>query len=145
MAKTTTSTAKTAKSTKQEKTETQAANPHADKAGRIPFPALAVDEDGNPSSRLEEVPTDFDPKAHQALKRAHFKEEWMYFEFKAQQLEGKVKELRDQAAESKALGNSEDRAKKKKALAMMKRLEALKAELTADGVDVDELLAAAAE
>lgn len=137
-------TATTAASNKAEKAaakKNEQSNPLADKQGRIPYPGLQVDEDGTPTVKLTEIPEDFDVKQYQALKRAFFKEEWMFFEFKAQQFDAKAAEYRQEAEESKALGNSEDRAKRKKALAYAKKLEALKAELSADGVDVDALLA----
>ncbi len=147
-ATTTTKPATTAKSDKQEKADKKSAepvNPHADKAGRIPYPGLQVDEDGAPTVKLKEIPEDWETKKHQALKRAYFQEEWMFFEFKAQQFDAKAIEYRKESEESKALGNSEDRAKRKKALAMAKRLETLKAELEADGVDVESLLASVAD
>lgn len=118
------------------------ANPLADKRGRIPFPALQVDEDGNPTQLLTELPgDDFDSEKHQPLKRSHFKAEYLWFELKAIEADAKAAEYREKAEEAKKLGDSEDRAKKKKLLMHVKKQQELIKQLKAGGTDVDALLA----
>lgn len=109
------------------------------KKGEKPAKATKVTYDV-PEGGLTEVPEDYDPKQHKPLKKADFKEEWTYLEFQASIHEAKAAALHEKAAESKKLGSSKDRAKKKKLLTLQKRLNELAEELAGQGVDVDDLL-----
>lgn len=135
--KTKTSTAKTTPSKKKDVAEA-AKKPHADKQGRTPHPLLKVDADGVPTAKFDSIPEDFDKKKHIALKSKNFANEHDWLEFKAIECDAKAAEFRRKAKESKELGSSENRAKKKKFLAMQARLAALQAELEADGLLNDD-------
>lgn len=95
-----------------------------------------------PEGGLESVPEDFSRKLHKPLKKADFKEEHVYLNMRADELELKVKALREDAKLSKELGSTADRAKAKRLRAMQTRMAELKKELSSQGIDVDALLAA---
>lgn len=119
-----------------------AAGPKADekkeKPKRTPYRAEGA-------AVLEAIPADFNPRKHLPLKKADFKDEWTYFEYRAQLAEKNAASFRKQAEESKSLGSTADRVKAKRMVQMMKRMAELEAELKASGVDIDALKAAATE
>lgn len=94
---------------------------------------------------LTEVPMDFDFSKYRPLKKRDFAEEHMFYEHKAMELEAKAKLYREDAAESKALGSTADRAAARKLVAMTAKLDELRKGLADAGIDVDALLAAAAK
>lgn len=112
------------------------------KVKRTYHPAT-LDEEGKPRKRLDAVPADFNPKIHKPLGRKNYKDEGAWLEAKATELEKKAKDLRIEAENSRKLGNVADRANVKRLLAMQKRAQDLAAELLAQGIDVNALLAAA--
>lgn len=92
--------------------------------------------------KLSAIPTDFDAKIHEPLKAGDFSDEALYFEFRAEQCEKQAQSFRHQAGKIRALGNAADKQKAAKLVKMRERMEALKAQLAAEGVDVEALLAA---
>lgn len=92
-----------------------------------------------PEGKLERVPEDFDPKKHKPLKRKDFKDEAVFLEIRADQMEAAAKRLREEAKAVRA-GGGKDKGKAKKLIAMQKRMAELQAQLTADGVDVEALM-----
>lgn len=94
-----------------------------------------------PEGGLEAVPADFDPKVHKPLGRKNFKNEAVWYELKAQELEKKAASLRVEATNIGKLGNVKDRAKAKRLLDLQKRMAELSESLVAEGVDVEALLA----
>lgn len=107
---------------------------------RQPHPALF--NKAGERVKLAEVPENFDAKIHSPLKARDFEHDYVYMRWQADQLEDKAKRLRSQAEQSEKLGDSKDRAKAKKLIAMTKRIEELKSQLADDGVDIDAILGA---
>lgn len=94
-----------------------------------------------PTKQLDTVPSDFNPKIHKGLRRADFVDESVFLEHKAQLLELKAKELREQAKDLKTLGGIKDRADAKKMLTLQKRMTELTAKLAGSGkVDVNAIM-----
>ena len=112
----------------------------AEKVQKIDYPGLK-NEKGEDVKLKGGVPDDFDPKIHNSLKRKDFEDESQWFIMQAERCEAKAKSYREEAAEWKRLGSTQDRARAKKLLNMQKKFDALKEQLAAQGVDVDELLA----
>ena len=110
-----------------------------EKKARVPHPALfnAAGE----AVKLTSIPADFDPKLHKPLKRKDFESEAAFMRMQADEFEARAKRLRVEAEQAEKLGNTKDRAKAKKLLGMQKRIEELKAEMSKDGFDIDQLLA----
>lgn len=115
-------------------------HPHEDKYGLIPYPGLLVNEDGDPTTQLKEVPVDWHRNTHQMLRAKNFENEALYCEWRAHEYTVRADEMRAKAEEARKLGDSTDRAKAKKFLAMRKKLEELTAQLKADGMDIDSLV-----
>lgn len=107
---------------------------------RVPHPALKADEKGKATVQLDDFPADFDPKVHKPLRRGDFKNEAPFLERKATELEARARELRREADEARKLGSQADRAKAKKLRAMMDKMEEIKAQLKAQGIDVDAVV-----
>lgn len=105
-----------------------------------PLPADPKSEDGG-TLKLTEIPADWDPKLHKPLTKKDFAEDHLFFELKARQAEAAAAKFRKMGEDSKKVGNVADRAKAKKLQSMQKRMEELKAQLTAQGIDVNALLA----
>lgn len=91
------------------------------------------------------VPEGFDFKLHKNLKRKDFKEDYLYYEFRAAECESKAVAFREEAAEVKKLGSAKDRGKAKRLVKMQDKMEELKKQLQGQGVDVEKLLADAAK
>lgn len=94
-----------------------------------------------PTTRLDSIPADFDPKKHKPLGRGCFNDESVYLELKATQYEQKAKDFRQQAADMKALGGIKDKAQAKKLISLQKRMMDQIADLEKAGVDVSALKA----
>ena len=115
-------------------------HPHEDKYGLIPYPGLNFNEDGDPTTALSEVPEDWFRNTHQMLRQKNFANEALYLEWRALEYDRRAIEMRAKAEDSRKMGDSTDRAKAKKFLAMRKKLEELTAQLAADGVDITTLM-----
>jgi len=134
------STGKPAASTKVGTTAPDTADDSAvaEKKGRQEHPLV-----GNEDTKVYPftvVPPDFDPSKHKGLKKKDFAEEATYFEYRAQMAEMAAKAFRVKAEESKAMGSSKDRAAGKRLKKMMVKAKELRAQLVAQGVDVDAFL-----
>lgn len=112
---------------------------------RIEFSAPEGAAYVNADGKFTAVPTDWDAKKHQPLKRKTFADDSQWLELRAQDYDRRAAALRKQAVEGKKLGNVKDKAKAKKLLGMQKRMEDLRKQLEADGIDVAALLGAQAE
>lgn len=125
----------------------KAAKAPKEKLVRTFHPALAVakNEKGKlaPTAKLDKIPDDFNPKAHKPLQRRDFNDESIWFEVKAREMEAKAADYRKQATEFKALGGAAKSGQAKRLLAMQKRVAELTAQLAAQGLDVNAILAAA--
>ena len=115
-----------------------------EKVAKVKYTAPAGSAWVDDKGLLTRWPDDFDPKRHKGLDRKQFAEEHVFFSLQADRLEAAAVKMRERAEESKKLGNVKDRTRAKKLLAAQKRLEALKAEMISEGVDVDDLLASMA-
>ena len=114
-----------------------------EKAKKVPKEKVEKAKYPIPEGGLKEVPTDFDTKKHRPLKSKDFADESSWCELQAKHCEAKATEWRSKGEESKKLGSVKDRAKAKNLLRMQDRMAELMKELSADGVDVAALLAAA--
>lgn len=110
------------------------------KAKRDKVPRVKLDA---PEGGFESWPSEFDPKKHKPLRRNEFKDETVWLDRKAEEYERKAKKLRDESEETKRLGPSKERSKAKKLVKVQQELDALKAILQGQGVDVEAALAAA--
>jgi hypothetical protein len=98
------------------------------------------DEYKVPEGGFATVPADFDSKLHKPLKRKDFKDESLWFELRALDLEKKAARMRREGENIKKLGGVKDRVKAKRLLSMQKRMEDLKATLKSEGIDAEALL-----
>jgi hypothetical protein len=113
------------------------------KVGRIAYPGL-LNAEGK-AVALAAVPTDWDRKVHKNLVRKNFASEDLFLDYRASMLETEAADLRKRAEVTRSLGSTAERAKAKRLMQMTKRIEELKAQLSAAGVDVSALLTAAGE
>jgi len=111
-------------------------NPHKDKNGKVPYPALKVDSEGAPTAKLEAVPQDYAVQKHWVLKKTDFATDAVYYRFKQWDAQKKVDRFRQQAEDAERLGTSENASKAKKLLEMQRRIATLKAQMEADGYDM---------
>jgi hypothetical protein len=111
-------------------------NPHKDKNGRVPYPALKVDSEGAPTAKLEAVPQDYSVQKHWVLKKTDFATDAVYYRFKQWDTQKKVDRFKQQAEDAERLGTSENASKAKKLLEMQRRIATLKAQMEADGYDM---------
>jgi hypothetical protein len=108
----------------------------ADEAKKGPPKKKPYVEEGQ---QLETVPTDFNKKVHAPLKRKDFAEEWMWFEWKANELTKDAEKYRKEAETIKKLGSKADRAKARRLLQMQKKMAELEAQLKEKGYDIEEI------
>jgi len=111
-------------------------NPHKDKYGKVPYPALKVDSEGAPTAKLEAVPQDYSVQKHWVLKKTDFATDAVYYRFKQWDAQKKVDHFKQQAEDAERLGTSENASKAKKLLEMQRRIATLKAQMEADGYDM---------
>lgn len=101
---------------------------------------------GNDDAKYEvALPDGFDFNEHKLLRRKNFVNDALYFEHRALHLEHRAAAFRGMAAEAKAFGSREDRARAKKLQRMNDQMAELRKQLESSGVDVSALLAAKAE
>ena len=112
--------------------------------GRIEFP-LVGDKNEDVYPFKVPVPEGFDFKAHKALKKRDFEADHMFYSFRAAELEFKALAFHAQAEEAKKLGSAQDRGRAKRLIKCQSKMDELRQQLTAQGVDVDKLLADAAK
>jgi hypothetical protein len=107
------------------------------KIAKIAHPSLLVD---GVAVKIEKMPEDFDAKIHLPLKKKDFKSEAFFIDFQADQLELRVKQLREDAEKSRKMGSTAGNAKAKKLLQMQSKMAELLAELEKDGVDIKSIM-----
>lgn len=107
----------------------------------VRHPALQPDAAGNATVKVKEIPADFDRGKHKPFTKDDFECESAYFDWRADELEAKAKQYRRESELIKKGGDKKAVKKAKRLQGMMERMEALKAELAASGIDPDELLA----
>jgi hypothetical protein len=120
------------------------------KKKREAHPLLFVDSQNEETGKIEKkrvklkaVPTDYDAKIHKPLSRKDFEDESLWYELKAQACEKQAAKFRQMATEEKVTGASGEKAKTKRLVAMMKKIEELKKTLIAAGLPVDDIIKAA--
>lgn len=109
-----------------------AAKPKKEKVVKIAYPH---------EQPLTEYPADFNPKLHLPLKKKDFADSTLYYTKLADVYEARAKALREKAAEEGKLGSVKDKALAKRLIAMTKRMAEMKAAMSAEGIDVDDILA----
>ena len=87
------------------------------------------------------VPEGFDFKTNRSLKKKDFKEDYLYFEHRAEECDFRSVAYREEAAEVKKLGSAKDRGKAKRLVKLQDKMVELKEQLSKQGVDVEKLLA----
>lgn len=89
---------------------------------------------------LTDAPEDFNPKKHAPLKRKKFVEDWDFFDYKTADLRRRADLYEEKAEESRRMGTGVSRKKAKRLTKMRDVMEALKKELSEQGVDVEAIL-----
>lgn len=91
------------------------------------------------------MPENFDFKIHKSLKKRDFTADHLFYEYRALEMEFKAKSFRAQAEEAKKLGSAKDRSSAKRLVRLADKMTELKTQLSKQGINVEELLAAAAK
>lgn len=113
-----------------------------DKVKRVDYPGL-TDSEGN-AVKLTSIPEDYNPKIHKPLKKTNFADESVFLIARAERLEQMAVKLRKEAETVKNLGSTAQRQSARKLMKMQESMATLMANLSAQGVDVQALLAAVA-
>ena len=87
-----------------------------------------------------ETPPDFDFVKQAPLKKRDFATDWQYFTHKSKDGQFKVEVWKTKAEEAKTLGSGKERAKAKRLRKMQAKMAELRAQLEAQGIDVEALL-----
>ena len=90
------------------------------------------------------MPDGFNFKDYKPLKKKNFKDEALYFEHRAEEMAYKMTAFKAQAEEARTTGSAADRRKKKQIVKLNAKMNELKEQLVAQGIDVEALIAAAA-
>ena len=91
----------------------------------------------------EAVPEGFDFGEFKPLKKRDFKEEYLFYEYRAAEAEIKAAKFKELAEESKKLGSGKQRQATRRLLKLREQIAALSEHLGAQGVDVEALLSEA--
>lgn len=86
------------------------------------------------------LPDDFAFDTMKGLKKKSFATEAAYYDYRAKEMDHKATKFRAQAEEAKNVGSGAERNKAKKLVKLQSKMAELKAQLEAQGVDVNELL-----
>lgn len=92
----------------------------------------------------EAVPEGFDFGTYKPLKKKNFKQDYLWYLHKAAEMKFKAERYEKEAEEIKKLGSPAERAKKKQIIRLQSKMAELKEQLSAQGIDVEALLAEAA-
>ncbi len=114
------------------------------KSAKTVFPSVG-NKDAKVYPFTKTVPKDFDFKVHKPLKKRDFASDHLFYEFRALEMDNKAVTFRKQAEEAKTLGSSQDRGRAKRLVKMTEKMDELKQQLEAQGVDVKALLATASK
>jgi len=116
--------------------------PKPKKPGRVAFPQV-----GNKDEKIYPfdvaMPEGFNWKQHKSLKKRDYTADHLFYEFRALECDHKAILFRAQAEESQKLGSAKDRGRAKRLIKLQEKMAELKSQLTAQGVDVEELLLSA--
>lgn len=113
------------------------------KPGRAEHPLV-----GNKDTNVfpfKAVPDDFAFDTMKPLKKKSFATDAAFFEYRAKEMEFKAGKFRAQAEEAKKVGTGAERNKAKKLVKLQSKIAELRAQLEAQGVDVEELIKKAAD
>ena len=91
------------------------------------------------------VPTDFNFENFKPLKKKNFVSDHLYFMHRANEMSFKRTAFLVKAEEAKKLGSSSEQRKKKQIVKLQSKMDELKQQLEAQGVDVKALLATASK
>lgn len=107
----------------------------------VKYPGL-FDADGNPQ-QLEAFPDDFNPSEHSPFIRKDFKDETIWLNWRADELEKKAAGYREEAEMIKRFGSDSERKQAQQLLKLREKFEALKKQMSTgeNAIDVDALLA----
>lgn len=86
------------------------------------------------------LPEDFDFATMKGLKKKDFATDAAYYEYRAKELEARAAKFRTQAEEAKKMGTGTERKNAKRLVKLQEKMAELKAQLSAQGVDVESLL-----
>lgn len=112
---------------------------------KVFHPALNVDEKGKATTRLKEIPADFDSKVHKPIRRQDLENEAPLLDQMAARHEEAARKLRAEAEAARTLGSAADRAKMKRLQRMREQMAKLEGELASiPGVDIEKLRAQSA-
>lgn len=111
--------------------------------GRQEF-KLVGSKDENVYPFKDAVPEGFDFATNKPLKKRDFSADHLFYEYRAAEMDFKAAAFRKQAEEAKKLGSAKDRSRAKRLVKLQEKMAELKKQLTEQGVDVEDLLAAAA-
>jgi len=114
------------------------------KAGRVNFD-LVGNKDPEIYPFKDAVPEGFSFKVNKPLKKRDFSADHLFFSYRAEEMDIKAAAFRAQAEEAKKIGSSADRNRVKRVLKLQEKMDELKAQLTAQGIDVQALLAGMAD
>jgi len=87
------------------------------------------------------IPKGFNFDTFKALKKKNFKDEALYYEHRAFEMKFKAEKFEAQAEEIRKLGSPSERRKKKQIIKLQSKMDELKEQLSAQGIDVEALLA----
>lgn len=90
------------------------------------------------------MPEGFDFATNKPLKKRDYSADYLFYEYRALEMDFKAATFRKQAEEAKKLGSAKDRSRAKRLVKLQEKMDELKKQLTEQGVDVNELLSAAA-
>ena len=89
---------------------------------------------------LKALPADFNFSKFSVIKGKFWETDWMFLLHRAKELDFRADILREKAEEAKAFGSKKDRVKATRLKRMQSKMDELRKELEAEGVDVDGLL-----
>jgi len=110
------------------------------KAGRVVFD-LVGDKNPEVYPFKEAMPEGFNFKVNRGLRKRDFTADHLFFEYRALEMDAKAIIFRAQAEEAKKIGSSADRNRLKRVIKLQEKMNELKEQLSAQGIDVDKLLA----
>jgi hypothetical protein len=121
----------------------QRTNPETNAVENVPV-YIEVDGENVPKrQKLTAIPTDFDPNKHEKLKEQDFANVAMFWDFTAAQFTKRAAACKAKADRMRTLGSVADNDRAQKLIKMREKQAQLMAQLKAEGVDVDALMAAA--
>ena len=90
------------------------------------------------------MPDGFNFDDYKMMARKNFTTEEIYWDHRAVEAQWRVEQFKARAADCRANGSAADRRKKKQIVRLNSKMNELKAQLIAQGIDVEALIAAAA-